>query len=259
MKNGRRDVALPRGGVQEFRNIADCAADLQDSLLKEESVRRQWSSDIAHDLRTPLSVLKGQFEGMIDGVLRTDGDRLERNYQEILKLEHLINQLADLSRMESPGYKPNLSTVDARSLLMVQKQRFRDSALERNIRFSTDTQEAQPVPIQADAELLERALGNLISNAILYGEEDSDIRLSLDMSEEGFIGFDVDNAGLIELNSRSKIFNRLYRGDQSRSTRGEGLGLAIVQAVAQAHNGTVSFSCDESVCRTRFRLTIPVS
>jgi len=261
MQRGRRDVVLPREGMKEMREIAASAGNLQDTLKKEESVRLQWTADIAHDLRTPLSVLKGQFEGMIDGLLPVDTARLERNYAEIVNLERLVGQLADLTRMETPGYGIQLHEVDADSLLASQARRFAEAASERGIAIRVESlapaAARSPVRLNADAALLERALANLVENAIRYGTPESEIFLRLVNGENNTVSFVVDNAGLVDPEDRTHVFDRLYRGDRSRSTRGSGLGLAIVKAIAEAHGGSVSLECDDEERRTRFILTVP--
>jgi two-component system sensor histidine kinase BaeS len=268
MRRGRRDVVLPREGMKEMREIAASAENLQDTLKKEESVRLQWTADIAHDLRTPLSVLKGQFEGMIDGVLPVDKDRLERNYREIVNLERLVSQLADLTRMESPGYRIHLHEVDAVALLESQSRRFAEEASARGIAIrveggpsaATGSVSSSPrVALAADAALLERALANLVENAIRYGAAGSVIFLKIVEGEKDSVSFVVDSAGLIDPEDRSRVFDRLYRGDRSRSTQGSGLGLSIVKAIAEAHGGSVSLECDDEAGRTRFTLTVPAN
>jgi two-component system sensor histidine kinase BaeS len=262
MQRGRRDVVLPRGGMKEMREIASSAENLQDTLKKEESVRLQWTADIAHDLRTPLSVLKGQFEGMIDGVLPVDKERLERNYREIVNLERLVSQLAELTRMESPGYKINLQDVDAAALLESQTRRFAEAASARGVELRLEgslSAATSRISLAADAALLERALANLIENAIRYGTPGSALLLRIEEGEKKSVSFVVDSAGLIDPEDRPRVFDRLYRGDRSRSTQGAGLGLAIVKAIAEAHGGSVSLECDDEAGRTRFTLTVPAN
>ena len=221
MRAGRRDVELPARGAKEMREIAASAAELQEGLRREEELRKQWAADVAHDLRTPLTVLKGQLEGMIDGVLSSDRARLERNYEEVRKLERLVNQLADLTRIESPGFKIELKAVDAVSILASQAQRFAKVAEAKRIKISVVV--AMPVDmILADSGLLERALANLVDNAIRYGEPDSELFLRAERRGPDRLAFCVDNSGLLDPQDRPRVFDRLYRGDRSRSTQGSG-------------------------------------
>ena len=258
MKGGRRDVELPSPrGAKEMRDIAASAAELQEALRREEELRQQWAADVAHDLRTPLTVLKGQLEGMIDGVLPSDRARLERNYEEVGKLERLVNQLADLTRIESPGFKIELKAVDSASILASQARRFAKAAEEKRIRISVGGDAMPADPIQADSGLLERALANLVDNAIRYGDPDSELFLRAELRGPDTLAFVVDNSGLVDPQDRPRIFDRLYRGDRSRSTQGSGIGLSIALAIAQAHSGSLVLACDDTNRRTRFEFVIP--
>ncbi len=257
MRGGKRDVDVPLGGASEIREIAASAASLQDRLRQEESVRRQWSADIAHDLRTPLSVLKGQFEGLLDGVFDPDRARIEKNYREVLNLERLVNQLATLTRLETPGYALDCRDADASALLAEQARRFADEAGSRGLAVVLGAGADAPCPIRADPGLLERALANLIDNAIRHGEGSGEIRLSLARGQGGSVSLIVDNPGLIDPADRPRVFDRMYRGDRSRNTQGSGIGLAVVLAIATAHGGTARLECDDAAVRTRFILDIP--
>jgi len=256
MQAGRRDVELPIRGAKEMREIAASAAELQEALRREEELRKQWAADVAHDLRTPLTVLKGQLEGMIDGVLPSDRARLERNYEEVRKLERLVNQLADLTRIESPGFKIELKAVEAASILAGQAQRFAKTAAAQRIKITVGGDAIPAAPIQADSGLLERALANLVDNAIRYGDPDSELFLRAERRGPDRLAFVVDNSGLVDPQDRPRVFDRLYRGDRSRSTQGSGIGLSIALAIAQAHGGSLSLACDDANRRTRFELTI---
>ncbi len=259
MRAGRRDVELPTRGAKEMREIAASAAELQEALSREEELRKQWAADVAHDLRTPLTVLVGQFEGMIDGVLPADRARLERNYEEVRTLERLVNQLADLTRIESPGFKIELHDVDAASILASQAERFAKAAEAKRITISAGGKAMPAASIQADSGLLERALANLVDNAIRYGAPDSELFLRAERRGPDELAFVVDNSGLVDPQDRPRVFDRLYRGDRSRSTRGSGIGLSIALAIAQAHGGTLSLACDDATRRTRFELVIPAT
>ena len=257
MSAGRRDVELPTRGAKEMREIAASAAELQEALRREEELRMQWAADVAHDLRTPLAVLKGQLEGMIDGVLPSDHARLERNYEEVRKLERLVNQLADLTRIESPGFEIDLKAVDAASILASQAQRFAKAAETKRIKITVGGDAIPADPIQVDSGLLERALANLVDNAIRYGDPDSELFLRAERRGPDKLAFCVDNSGLVAPQDRPRVFDRLYRGDRSRSSQGSGIGLSIALAIAQAHGGALTLACDDTNRRTRFELVIP--
>ncbi len=255
MQHGKRDVSLQPGGVQELRAIAASVQNLQASLRNEELTRQQWASDIAHDLRTPLTVLKGQFEGMLDGVFAPDYQRLERNYREIQQLERLIGQLAELTRLETPGFQLNCQVCDTTQILAALAGRFSDAATRQGFQLECTTRDNYQV--MADSALLERALNNLLDNALRYAEGNSTIRLQVESPRSDTINLVVDNAGIIPPEIIPKLFDRLFRADSSRHSEGSGLRLSIVKAIADAHQGVVSVQSDPETRRTRFILSLP--
>lgn len=256
MRVGSRDIVLPLRGPTELREIASCVMDLQKALRREEELRSQWAADVAHDLRTPLSVLKGQFEGMIDGVLPPDHNRLVRNYEEIQRLEQLVNQLAELTHIESPGFRLDTTTIDVRGMLNRQVQRFAIAAAAREIEIVLEDDLPMTTEIKGDESLVDRAVANLMDNAIRYARSASALIVRIDRLPET-LSIIVDNSGLIPEEDRTRVFDRLFRGDQSRSSPGTGLGLAIAQAVAQAHGGSITLTSNQVGCRTVFRLNLP--
>jgi two-component system sensor histidine kinase BaeS len=259
MEAGRRDVALPDPGVRELQDIARGAAALQDSLLREEGLRRQWAADIAHDLRTPVTVLKGQFEGMIDGVFRPDAERLEKNYREVLRLERLIAQLAELTRLESPGFRPELRVFDPAPLVAELAARFADAAAARGGRVAAVSRLAPDAWPAGDPALLERALANLLDNAIRHGDRGGTVQVEAAAGVDGQLVFTVENPGAIPEEWLPRLFDRLFRGDESRASGGSGLGLAIAKAIASAHHGRLEAAVDRAAGRTRFLLAIPAA
>lgn len=253
---GRLDLPPPVGGIQELGSIAASALALQVGLAREQTLRRQWAADVAHDLRTPLAVLKGQLEGMIDGVLIPDRQRLEQSHAEVLRLEHLVSQLAELTRLESPDFRPSREGLDPGGLLEDLARRFSDQAGRRQMSLKLECP-AKPVRMEVDRGLLDRALGNLLDNALAYGTPDSQVVLGVASQGGGRVRLWVDNAGLLPPEAARKVFDRLYRAGNSRQTPGSGLGLSIVQAIARAHGGSSGLDLDQRGGRTVFWVDLP--
>ena len=248
ISGGRRDVQFPSNLVRELRIIARNAEKLQERLSQEEALRRQWTSDITHDLRTPVTTLRGQLEGLIDGVFPLTKERLEKIYREILRMQALVQDLSELTRIESPEFKPHLVPVSPRRILADLHSRFEVQASEKGCSLEGSwTVES----FDADEKLLFRALSNLVQNALQYGKPG---RVELSFAEkDGGILIDVTNPGTIPAEHIPHLFHRLYRGDPSRAQEGSGLGLAIVEAIAKAHGGRVEFQNTENG-QSRFRL-----
>lgn len=255
MASGARGVAIPDCPVTEFGCIARASSTLQENLSREEGLRRQWAADVAHDLRTPLAVLRGQFEGMIDGVFAADPERIARLERELSRLEALVNSLALLSRIETPGFAVAKKPVNAAAFLSEAAGRFDAEAAARGFSLIVDS---RPVTILADSDLLARAVDNLVSNAIRYGVPGGAIRLRCVGTGQNSGGeITVENDGVIEAALLPRLFDRLFRADSSRNTEGSGLGLSIARAIVAAHGGTIRAESDESKLVTRFIVSLP--
>jgi signal transduction histidine kinase len=226
---GNRTETLPICRIAELNEISGSAAELQRRLSREEQLRRQWTMDIAHDLRTPIANLRAQAEAMSDGLLESSPERLHNLAVNAHRLSQLADKLLLLARVESPEYELNLASLPVRDLALSLHQAFDERVAEEG---RTLTVEATTGSISADCQLVERALGNLVENALRHGHGAIHCALSettLAVRNRGTIGEDV----------RQLVFNRLYRGAPDRSGDGHGLGLAIVKAVSDLHGWTV--------------------
>ncbi len=247
--NGERDVSFPEQKVLEFETIAEASLVLQGTLSKEETLRDQWTADIAHDLRTPVTVLKGQLEAISDGVFTADAKRLDLLLRETGRLENLINSLSLLTRLESPNFKPEVQRISLTDLLRQTQARFEAEAAKRAMVVSIPTKQAYVV---ADAALLTRSLDNLISNAIRYGEANSTITITFEADgQKNAVWLCIENEGQIDQAFLPHVFDRLSRSEHARSTEGSGLGLAIVKAIVEAHHWTIEAESNKT---TRFIL-----
>ncbi|GEM_PF-369924 len=248
ISGGRRDVAFPQNLVQELQVIAQNAEKLQERLSREETLRRQWSSDIAHDLRTPITSLRGQLEGMLDGVFPLSQERIEKIYREVLRMQALVQDLSELNRIESPEFRPNRTLVYPPKLVSDLKSRFEVVASEKGSSLEGSWSVEQ---FPADEKLIFRALSNLVQNALQYGNPGRvEVRFT---EQDGWVRIEVTNPGTIPEEQVPFLFRRLYRGDPSRSGEGSGLGLSIVEAIVKAHGGKVEFYNTEDG-QSRFRI-----
>jgi two-component system sensor histidine kinase BaeS len=241
---------FPKGGARELARISGSAAALQSRLIKEEELRSQWASDVAHDLRTPVSAVKAQIEAMIDGVLDPSPERLKRAFSELSRIEDLVNDLGELSRIESPGMKLTAAEIRAESFMSDMCSRFTLEAEKRGIAFSCSSRVSA---FHADEKLLMRALTNVVQNAFQHAGDKGSVSVLL--GEEAARPADaasvrgqfharilltVENTGRIPEEEIPKVFDRLYRGELGRHTKGSGLGLTIARAVMELHGGDIA-------------------
>ena len=244
MADGERGVPLRLGKIAEFNDIAQASQVLQDHLVVEEQLRRQWAEDIAHDLRTPLSVLRAQLEAMVDGVFKVEKPRLEKLVLETEKLESLVNSLALLTYLETPGFTPKNQEIKLDVFLQSLADQYSQPARNKGMSLKLVSPEAS---LTCDPSLLERALGNLISNAIKYGKQESVIQLVVTVGITGTAdSLCIENEGQIGEDVLMHMFDRLYRGEAARSTEGRGLGLPIVKAIVEAHQWSIAVTSEDT-------------
>ena len=254
LSQGERDLIFPAKSCSEFREISRASVRLQATLAKEERQRRQWTQDIAHDLKTPVTALRGQLEAVKDGVLPLNENRFKLLEREFGQIDKLVKDLSLLSRVESPEMSPVISNIKGSGLIQQIEGRF--SRVAESAGLGMECHVETEVIFPGDPDLLSRALNNLVQNAIQHASKPGIVRVSLEQKGNQAM-FTIENPGGIPRSDLPNLFERLYRGDTGRSTPGSGLGLTIVRAVAEKHGGNVSVTntANSSVC---IRLSLPL-
>lgn len=238
MTHGDLSQPVSASGSQELVLIAQSIEQLRNKLLHEQTIRAQWSQDIAHDLRTPVSSVKAQLEGMRDGILNPDTPRFERTLRELERMEHLIQDLETLIRLEDPASKTTLDHIDVSQFLQELSEQFEAQMAQTQATILTHSTVAH---LYADEQLLSRAVSNLISNALRYGSVGKPVTITVSSQQVA-----VHNHGEpIPASEIPKLTERLYRGEYARSTFGSGLGLTIVDRIARLHGGSLSIISNE--------------
>jgi two-component system sensor histidine kinase BaeS len=247
MQEGDLSEEVRPEGSDELIEIANSVESLRKNLLHEQTVRSQWSQDIAHDLRTPVASVKAQLEGMRDGVLNSDPSRFERTLRELARMETLIHDLELLMRLESPETRISSDTFDAERFLKELHEQVEPILRSRRQTLETSS---EVFLIEGDEQLLFRALSNLLHNAMRYGDEGTPIRVSVEKSD-GSMRISVHNLGPpISSEELPRITERMYRGEFARATAGSGLGLTIVERIARLHGGTLGITSTEEAGTT---------
>lgn len=224
----------------EIGQLAESFNRMSAEVARVQEQRRQMTADIAHDLRTPLTVVSGYIESMRDGVLAPTPERLDLIYAEMDRLQHLVGDLRMLSQADAGELSLNLQTLSPRSLLERVVAVFAHQAVQQKIRLSVDAAETLPQLRLDDARMMQ-VLDNLVSNAFRYTPAGGEIILSADAAG-GKVRLKVADTGTgIPPQELPHIFERFHRVDKSRhSETGEsGLGLAIVRALVEAQGGRV--------------------
>ena len=239
---GHRDVRITgTTKVRELDGIARTVNDLSRSLGEQEALRRRLTTDMAHELRTPLATLQSHLEALIDGVWKADPARLAGLHGEILRINRMVADMENLARYESDALVLTRTGVDlvALSLTIVanHQPQFRMQGID--LAFASDLAEAR---VSADADKLSQAVINLLSNALKFTPSGGSVKVHLRASKSSVL-LSVSDTGIgIAAKDLPFVFERLYRADSSRAraTGGSGIGLSITRAIVEAHGGTIT-------------------
>jgi two-component system, OmpR family, sensor histidine kinase BaeS len=236
---GERGVRVkPPNSNDELRTVSEAFNGLIASLERQESWRRNMVADIAHDLRTPLAVMRSELEAMQDGIRTPDEAGLDRLHSEVLLLSRLVDDLRTLSLAESGGMKLELREIALQSFLGAVFESFSPRAASADIQLKL---EVIPPDLKAniDHTQITRVLNNLLENALKHsGTKQITVAASL---QPEWVAISVRDYGQgLSNENLERAFERFYRGDASR-TRGtdgsSGLGLSIARAIVEAHHG----------------------
>jgi two-component system, OmpR family, heavy metal sensor histidine kinase CusS len=251
----------PEGYPSELASLAATFNKMLDGL--EESFERisRFSADIAHDLRTPVNNIRGEAEVALARARTIDEYRevLGSCLEESVRLSDLIGDLLFLARAESPLAHLHRENVNVGELLSGIREYYEAPAADRGVSLSTVVPN-EPVIAQLDRTLLQRAVGNLVSNALAHTPPGKSVVLGTSV-EPAAVRIEVSDAGMgIPAEALSRVFDRFFRVDESRAqaSGGTGLGLAIVQSIMLLHGGNVEIASKVGQ-GTQVTLRVPVS
>lgn len=222
LTKGEHGIQLPKTNVEEFQQIVKQVEVLDAKLKKDEDARHQWLIAISHDLATPVTSLDLLLEGMRDGVIKADTDMLARACEETASLSTRIQRVVTYANLLSPDTQVHMTDIPVDTFLQdLQKEANEERILILKV---TDT-------IHGDEKLLALATGELLKNALAQDKG----RITLTIKNTEII---VENKG--SLPQGQDLFDPWTKGDKSRGTEGNGLGLPIVRRIMQLHGGKAS-------------------
>ncbi|MGC9394903.1 MAG: sensor histidine kinase [Anaerolineae bacterium] len=241
MAQGNLEQTVPVRSQDELGQLAVSFNRMSADLARATTLRRQMTADIAHDLRTPLTVIKGYTEALRDGDLPATQATFETMYREAQHLSGLIDDLRTLSLAEAGELTLNRRPTSPFELLFQAQAAYLPQAQEAGVTVHIEADDAIP-DIAIDPERIARVLGNLIVNALRYTGDGGHITLHARTHPNGVLLRVSDTGTGIPPEDLPHIFDRFYRGDAARqSENGEsGLGLAIAKSLVEAHGGAIA-------------------
>ncbi|GAB4227717.1 MAG: ATP-binding protein [Elainellaceae cyanobacterium] len=236
---GHLDERVPASEIPEVDQLAASFNRMATSLEDVEHRRRELVSDLTHELRTPLTVLKGYLEGLADGTIEPSTDIYQRLSREVTRMQRLVNDLQELSKMEA-GYLPiDARPLDLQPLIRAIVEKFSDQLAEHSPEIRLDYPPGTPL-VLADPERVEQILVNLIGNALRYTTVGS---VTVKVDQEGeFLWISVIDTGQgIAEADLPHVFERFWRADRSRNrtSGGTGIGLAICRRLVELQGGKI--------------------
>lgn len=243
----------------ELGELATSFNDMAATLEATEQRRRDLIGDIAHELRTPIASVRGYVEGLEAGVFEPGPDAWRVLDEQTARLSHLVDDLALLWRAESHDLRLEIGMLDGGALLADARERHRAAAAGRSIELTVGG--VVPARVRADRTRIGQVLDNLIGNAIRHTQAGGHVELGLTVEgANAVISVRDDGPGLTPAQA-SRVFERFYRADPSRSRDagggGSGLGLAISKSLTEAMFGTIGVTSPGTGAGSRFTVQLP--
>jgi len=257
---GHYTERVPAGGSDELGQLAGRFNSMAEKLEQVETMRRRLIGDVAHEMRTPLTAIKGSMEGLVDGVLPASPQTFDQVAAEAERLNRLVDDLQEHSRVESGAIVMDLEPVSLAEVAGMACKRLERAYTTKDVSLTLDLPVALP-PVRADADRLLQVLTSLLHNALQYTPAGGSVSLSVERrGQEVFVR--VADTGIgIPPEHVQQIFERFYRVDKSRSRQaggGSGIGLTIAKHLVETRGGRLwAESAGEGLGST-FTFTLPL-
>jgi len=237
---GDLEKTVPVNSNDEIGTLARSFNEMIDRLKHSRDQRRQMTADIAHELRTPLSLILGHSEALSDGVLPPTPETLTIIHDEAQQLARLVEDLRTLSLSETGELSLNIQRLDIGNLLRSMVDAYRSQIQQKQINLEVDISPNLP-EIDGDPDRLGQIFRNLMANAIRFTESGGTVSIQSQQTADGIIVQVADNGPGIPVEELPNIFDRFYRGDKARNRGdgGSGLGLAIAKSLVELHHGQI--------------------
>jgi len=249
---------VPVTGRDEMAELGQAFNHMAAQLAEEEQRRRRLFAGIAHELRTPLAVIQGTLEGMLDRVIEPTPERIAGLHSQAVLLKRLITDLRDLSLAQVGQLRLHRRTIDVAGVVRETLEALAPLAGERTVALRVEVPAHLP-PVHADPDRLRQVVQNLVENALRHTPAGGEVRITLQAGNgDGVYMVVADTGSGIRAEDLPHVFEHFYRADASRarSSGGTGMGLAIVKSLVEAHGGRVSVESAPGAGST-FTVTLP--
>jgi histidine kinase len=246
--------------MDELNQLAVSFNRMAAELEQTEAMRRQLIGDVAHELRTPLTTIKGTAEGLIDGVLPADPETFNKIHREADRLQRLVADLQELSRVEAGAYELDRKPVSVQSLVDVVVERLEGQFTDKGVRLKTDLSVDLP-PVLVDEDRMGQVLLNLLGNALQYTPAGGEVIIRGQQPDDVVLITIADTGIGIPTEHLPRLFTRFYRVDKSRSRAGggSGIGLTISKHLVEAHGGQIYVDSPGPDQGSTFSFTLPIA
>ncbi len=252
---GRRSTRVDADGPGELRTLAEAFNEMADHLDREDQLRRNLVADVAHELRTPLAILQGSTEALLDGIDQPTPEVLGSLNDEVTRLRRIVGDLETLAAAEAAGLRQRADRVDLADIATSAADLLRPLADDRGSTLSVD---ASPAVVIGDADRLHQIAVNLLANAIKFTPDQGSITITATSDQTSARLVVVDDGPGIPADDLPHVFDRFWRGANGDKATGSGIGLAVVTELVAAHHGTVTAD-NVATGGARFTVTLPTA
>ncbi|MBN1374746.1 MAG: HAMP domain-containing protein [Dehalococcoidia bacterium] len=225
----------------EVGEVSDAFNSMAEQLENKEKSRKQLLADVAHELRNPLSIVQGNLEAWLDGVIKPSPEQIASVYDETILLNRLITDLRELSLAEAGQLKLHIEKADMNEIINTEVTGFQARCQGKRISLSAVVADILP-EVNIDRDRIRQVLHNLLENALRYTPADGSIDVKAGLEGTGLLKISVSDSGSgIASNDLPFIFEHFYKADKSRqrSYGGAGIGLALVKKYVELHGGSI--------------------
>jgi two-component system OmpR family sensor kinase/two-component system sensor histidine kinase BaeS len=222
----------------EIGALAISFNNMAETLERNERLRKNLIADTAHELRTPLSILRGNLESLQEGITKASPEIIISLHDEVMRITRLVSELQDISLADAGELRLNRRSVSVDELLEKATLLFSGEAKQKNVNFLVDIQAGMP-QVHVDTDRIVQVVLNILNNALFYTQPGGSVKISAALQGDSAV-FSIRDTGIgIAPEDIANVFERFYRSEQSRHRTGggAGLGLAIAKGIVEAHGG----------------------